>query len=165
MLVFEEVGGDGSNTLEIEKPLVDIDMLKIECITKLKRDTYAYITNGFDSDVKYAEVRHYSLSEIDQMNINSMMAQLQVGKIQNALWSDDSQTSHDIWTPTEFAEFYTQANTFILQARLKSDVVENKILAAYTEDGINSHNFTDPLTNEELLEMQGLVNEMLGTTV
>ena len=41
---------------------------------EIKRACYEAIVGGFDTDVKYGEMKHYSLSELSQKNIDDQMS-------------------------------------------------------------------------------------------
>jgi len=127
---------------------------------EIKQDCYKAITNGFDTDVKYNEVKHYSLDEFSQKNIDDQMIQLQAGEIKNALWHDDSKVMHDLWTFAEFKEFFTQYKMFILSCRLKSDMLEGRIDIATTQEELDLITWDAELTEEEQLKINTLLSGM-----
>ena len=149
----------------LEDNASDEDLLESKRYIKrqeIKQSCYKAIINGFDTDVKYNELRHYSLDEFAQKNIDDQMIQLQAGEIKNALWHDDSKVMHDLWTYAEFKEFFTQYKMFILTCRLKSDILENKAISATSILELDEILFDNPLSDEEQAQINELVVGMMG---
>jgi hypothetical protein len=152
------------------KPLLEDNPNEIELLEskkylkrkEIKQSCYNTIVKGFDTDIKYSELRHYSLDEFSQKNIDDQMIQLQAGEIKNALWHDDSKVMHDLWTFAEFKEFFTQYKMFILSCRLKSDILENKVISATSISELDEILFDNPLSEEEQAQINELVVGMMG---
>lgn len=153
---------------EYIKPLVqespsELDLIKSKKFLKrkeIKQSCYNTIINGFDTDVKYGESKHYSLDEFAQKNIDDQMIQLQAGEIKNALWHDDSKVTHDLWTFSEFKEFFTQYKMFILSCRLKSDMLEERINIATTQEELDTITWDVELTEDEQVQINTLLSGM-----
>lgn len=150
------------------KPLLEDNPNEIELLEskkylkrkEIKQSCYNTIVKGFDTDIKYSELRHYSLDEFSQKNIDDQMIQLQAGEIKNALWHDDSKVMHDLWTFAEFKEFFTQYKMFILSCRLKSDILEERINIATTQEELDLITWDTELTEEEQLKINTLLSGM-----
>lgn len=138
----------------------ELAQFKVNRRAEIKQACYNSIIKGFDTNVKYGVSKHYSLNEFAQKNIDDQMGQLQAGTITNALWHSDDAVTHDVWKATEFSQFYTQKQIFILGERLKSDTLEARLLNASTLEEINSINWDVELTADEATGNQRLINAM-----
>jgi uncharacterized protein YkvS len=107
-----------------EPPLdVPIDVLVQNKIAQVKLECQNKIYAGFTSTAKYGTPKHYTLKDYEQSNLQALMLNIMNGAT-TVPWRDDSTVICDIWTVDEFRQLYSDGNTFTINQRYKSDVIE-----------------------------------------
>jgi hypothetical protein len=92
-------------------------------IQQIKQECAEIIYTGFDSTVKYGELKHYTLKDYEQSNMQALLISI-IGGATTVPWRHSELIVCDTFTAQEFQQLYQQAMVFTVNQRYKSDVIE-----------------------------------------
>lgn len=117
---------------------LDLNTVKQNKISAIKQECYNLITAGFNSKIKYNEIHKYTLTDIDQANMLTLIQNINMGATV-VPWHYEGMTVCDAWSSDDFKTLYQQANEFGTNLRTKSDYIEKYINEqTLTVDEINA---------------------------
>ena len=122
------VGTDGAQTVFEKEVSEDFfrdnpGKVKAERSTAIKAACAEAITGGFDADVLGRGPLHYTLTEIQQRDLQTQYAAVQAGATE-ALWHDSSRVTHEVYTATQFMELFQLGYAYIISCKIRSDWLE-----------------------------------------
>ncbi|WP_293009541.1 MULTISPECIES: hypothetical protein [unclassified Oscillibacter] len=97
--------------------------IKAERSTAIKAACAEAITGGFDADVLGRGMLHYTLTEIQQRDLQTQYAAVRAGATE-ALWHDSSRVTHEVYTTTQFMELFQTGYAYIISCKIRSDWLE-----------------------------------------
>lgn len=97
--------------------------VKLECSTAIKAACAEAITGGFDADVLNRGTLHYTLTEIQQKDLESRYRAIQSGTTE-VLWHDTSRVTHETYTAAQFTSLFNAAQRHIISCKIRSDWLE-----------------------------------------
>ncbi|WP_312611383.1 hypothetical protein [Oscillibacter sp.] len=97
--------------------------IKAERSTAIKAACAAAITGGFDADVLGRGPLHYTLTEIQQRDLQTQYAAVQTGATE-ALWHDASRVTHEVYTAAQFTALFQTGYAYIISCKIRSDWLE-----------------------------------------
>lgn len=100
-----------------------VEEIKAERSTTIKAACAEAITGGFDADVLGRGMMHYTLTEIQQRDLQTQYAAVQAGATE-ALWHDSSRVTHEVYTATQFMELFQRGYAYIISCKIRSDWLE-----------------------------------------
>ncbi|WP_312615194.1 hypothetical protein [Oscillibacter sp.] len=100
-----------------------LEEIKAERSTAIKAACAEAITGGFDADVLGRGSLHYTLTEIQQRDLQTQYAAVQAGATE-ALWHDSSRVTHEVYTTTQFMELFQRGYAYIISCKIRSDWLE-----------------------------------------
>ncbi len=97
--------------------------IKAERSTAIKAACAEAITGGFDADVLGRGSLHYTLTEIQQRDLQTQYAAVQAGATE-ALWHDSSRVTHEVYTAAQFTALFQTGYAYIISCKIRSDWLE-----------------------------------------
>ncbi|WP_294854259.1 hypothetical protein [uncultured Oscillibacter sp.] len=97
--------------------------IKAERSTAIKAACAEAITGGFDADVLGRGTLHYTLTEIQQRDLQTQYAAVQAGATE-ALWHDSSRVTHEVYTASQFTALFNTGYAYIISCKIRSDWLE-----------------------------------------
>ncbi|MEA4992414.1 MAG: hypothetical protein VB060_01080 [Oscillibacter sp.] len=97
--------------------------IKAERSTAIKAACAEAITGGFDADVLGRGPLHYTLTEIQQRDLQAQFAAVQAGATE-ALWHDASRVTHEVYTAAQFTALFQMGYAYIISCKIRSDWLE-----------------------------------------
>ena len=97
--------------------------IKTERSAAIKAACAAAITGGFDADVLGRGSLHYTLTEIQQRDLQTQYAAIKGGAT-SALWHDNSRVTHEAYTAAQFTALFQAGYTYIISCKIHSDWLE-----------------------------------------
>ena len=108
---------------EAEHPGLTLAEIKAERSVAIKAACAEAITGGFDADVLGRGSLHYTLTEIQQRDLQTQYAAVQAGATE-ALWHDSSRVTHETYTAAQFVELFNTGYAYIISCKIRSDWLE-----------------------------------------
>jgi len=99
------------------------EAIKAERRTAIKAACAEAITGGFDADVLGRGPLHYTLTEIQQRDLQTQYAAVQAGATE-ALWHDSSRVTHEVYTAAQFTALFQTGYAYIISCKIRSDWLE-----------------------------------------
>lgn len=90
---------------------------------EIKSSCAAGIIAGFDADVLNRGTLHYTLTEIQQKDLESRYRAIQSGATE-VLWHDSSRVTHETYTAAQFTSLFNAAQRHIISCKIRSDWLE-----------------------------------------
>lgn len=112
-----------SNTPESVPASPTAAEIKAERSAAIKAACAEAITGGFDADVLGRGPLHYTLTEIQQRDLQTQYAAVQAGATE-ALWHDSSRVTHEVYTAAQFTALFQAGYTYIISCKIRSDWLE-----------------------------------------
>ncbi|WP_312942897.1 hypothetical protein [Oscillibacter sp.] len=100
-----------------------MDTVKSESSEAIKAACAEAITGGFDADVLGRGMLHYTLTEIQQRDLQTQYAAVQSGAT-GVFWHDTSRVTHEVYTATQFTELFQRGYAYIISCKIRSDWLE-----------------------------------------
>lgn len=97
--------------------------IKEERSAAIKAACAEAITGGFDADVLGRGMLHYTLTEIQQRDLQTQYAAVQAGATE-ALWHDSSRVTHEVYTAAQFTALFQTGYAYIISCKIRSDWLE-----------------------------------------
>lgn len=97
--------------------------VKDERSAAIKASCEAAIIGGFDADVLGRGSLHYTLTEIQQRDLQTQYAAVQAGATE-ALWHDSSRVTHEVYTAAQFTALFQTGYAYIISCKIRSDWLE-----------------------------------------
>lgn len=97
--------------------------IKAERSTAIKAACAEAITGGFDADVLGRGPLHYTLTEIQQRDLQTQYAAVQAGATE-ALWHDSSRVTHEVYAAAQFTALFQTGYAYIISCKIRSDWLE-----------------------------------------
>lgn len=97
--------------------------VKLECSIAIKAACAEAITGGFDADILGRGNLHYTLTEIQQRDLQTQYAAVQTGATE-ALWHDASRVTHEVYTAAQFTALFQTGYAYIISCKIRSDWLE-----------------------------------------
>lgn len=97
--------------------------IKAERSTAIKAACAEAITGGFDADVLGRGMLHYTLTEIQQRDLQTQYAAVQAGATE-AIWHDSSRVTHEVYTAAQFTALFQMGYAYIISCKIRSDWLE-----------------------------------------
>ncbi len=145
-----------------------MDELRIAAKIRINSECSTLIVNGFISSLHYGVEKNYIMTAEGQYSKQAQMADLaaslQNGTIAAALWkcADAESEVCEVWTKEEFLQFVYDFGMFKMQAKLKSDILCDRIKLCETSEALDTVSMMSELTEEETAVMQSRAAAMLG---
>ena len=102
---------------------LNVDAIKAERSAAIKAACAEAITGGFDADVLGRGPLHYTLTEIQQRDLQSQDDAVKAGATE-ALWHDSSRVTHEIYTAAQFTALFQTGYAYIISCKIHSDWLE-----------------------------------------
>jgi len=112
-----------SNTAPAEPVEPTLADIKAERSAAIKSACAEAITRGFDADVLGRGTLHYTLTEIQQRDLQTQYAAIQAGAT-SALWHDASRVTHEVYTAAQFTALFQAGYAYIISCKIRSDWLE-----------------------------------------
>lgn len=117
-----------SNDVAYQKYLVSIpkpnaEEIKAERSDAIKAACAEAIIGGFGADVLGRGSLHYTLTEIQQRDLQTQYAAIQAGAT-SALWHDSSRVTHEVYTAAQFTALFQAGYSYIISCKIRSDWLE-----------------------------------------
>lgn len=106
-----------------ESPPLNVDTVKAERSKVIKAACAEAIIGGFDADVLGRGPLHYTLTEIQQRDLQTQYAAVQAGAVE-ALWHDSGRVTHEVYTASQFAALFQTGYAYIISCKIRSDWLE-----------------------------------------
>lgn len=119
---------------EVPIPIIDKDSIKEQCSSKIKSLCSENIINGFDADVLGRGQLHYTLTEIQQRDLQVQYDAVLKGT-EEVLWRDTSRVTHETYTAEQFSQLFKTGYVYIISCKIRSDWLEQ-----YSHDLIENDN-------------------------
>ena len=103
-----------------EPALPRSDKMKAERSAVIKAACAEAITGGFDADVLGRGPLHYTLTEIQQRDLQTQYA----AGATEALWHDSSRVTHEVYTAAQFTVLFQAGYAYIISCKIRSDWLE-----------------------------------------
>lgn len=129
-----------TNTPEPVPVVPDAATIKAERQTAIKAACEAAIVAGFDADVLGRGTLHYTLTTIQQRDLEAMMQAVKDGTA-SVLWHDVSRVTHEAYTAAQFTALYQIGYAWMIHCKIRSDWLEQ-----YAIDLIAAGNLTTAQT-------------------
>lgn len=97
--------------------------IKVERSVAIKAACAAAIIGGFDADVLGRGLLHYTLTEIQQRDLQTQYAAIVAGAT-SALWHDSSRVTHEVYTAAQFTALFQAGYSYIISCKIRSDWLE-----------------------------------------
>ncbi len=97
--------------------------VKVERSTAIKAACADAIIAGFDVDVLGRGSLHYTLTEIQQRDLQTQYAAVQAGAVE-ALWHDSSRVTHEVYAAVQFTALFQTGYAYIISCKIRSDWLE-----------------------------------------
>ncbi|WP_312941068.1 hypothetical protein [Oscillibacter sp.] len=104
-------------------PAPNPEKIREERSTAIKAACAEAITGGFDADVLGRGPLHYTLTEIQQRDLQTQYAAVQAGATE-ALWHDSSRVTHEVYTAAQFTALFQMGYAYIISCKIRSDWLE-----------------------------------------
>ena len=104
-------------------PQPDPEDIKRQRSKEIKAACAAAIIKGFDADVLGRGSLHYTLTEIQQRDLQTQYAAIQAGAT-SALWHDASRVTHEVYTAAQFTALFQAGYAHIIGCKIRSDWLE-----------------------------------------
>lgn len=108
---------------EKDHPAPDSVAVKSSRSTAIKAACAKAIIGGFDTDVLGRGSLHYTLTEIQQRDLQTQYAAIQAGAT-SALWHDASRVTHEVYTEAQFTALFQAGYAHIIGCKIRSDWLE-----------------------------------------
>lgn len=97
--------------------------IKAERSVAIKAACASAIIVGFNADVLGRGSLHYTLTEIQQRDLQTQYAAIQAGAT-SALWHDSSRVTHEVYTAAQFTALFKAGYSYIISCKIRSDWLE-----------------------------------------
>ena len=114
---------DSATATFSKDPALNADTVKLETSTAIKAACADAIISGFDADVLGRGSLHYTLTEIQQRDLQTQYAAIQAGAT-SALWHDASRVTHEVYTAAQFTALFQAGYAHIIGCKIRSDWLE-----------------------------------------
>lgn len=112
-----------SNTPEPEPVEPTAAEIKTERSAAIKAACEAAIIGGFDADVLGRGSLHYTLTEIQQRDLQSQYAAVRAGAT-GVFWHDTSRVTHETYTAAQFKALFNIGYAYMISCKIRSDWLE-----------------------------------------
>lgn len=112
-----------SNTPEPVPVEPTAEDIKAERSAAIKAACEAAIIGGFDADVLGRGSLHYTLTEIQQRDLQSQYAAVRAGAT-GVFWHDTSRVTHETYTAAQFTALFNTGYAYMISCKIRSDWLE-----------------------------------------
>lgn len=117
-----------SNDVAYQKYLASLpkptaEEIKAERSAAIKAACEAAIIGGFDADVLGRGNLHYTLTEIQQRDLQSQDAAVRAGAT-SVFWHDTSRVTHETYTAAQFKALFNTGYAYMISCKIRSDWLE-----------------------------------------
>lgn len=98
-------------------------VIKSESSASIKSACADAIIGGFDADVLGRGSLHYTLTEIQQRDLQSQYAAVRAGAT-GVFWHDTSRVTHETYTAAQFTSLFNTGYAYMISCKIRSDWLE-----------------------------------------
>ncbi|WP_369284020.1 hypothetical protein [Oscillibacter sp. GMB15532] len=100
--------------------------IKEERSTAIKAACAEAIIGGFDADALGRGMLHYTLTQIQQRDLQTQYVAIQAGATE-VLWRDSSRVTHEVYTAAQFTALFQTGYAYIISCKIRSDWLEQLV--------------------------------------